>query len=136
MSGSRELVISKNNLFFLFLLLGYLFGVILYDFLGFNYTDELMALFLAGFAISVIWERKIWKGLLPLIVILSIGIFYIIYSFIIRSNVPEGSFAIPSYSENEPSVLLMTFTVKSCGREPSVPDMFMSSLCIPCLNCT
>lgn len=87
---SRELVISKNNLFFLFLLLGYLFGVILYDFLGFNYTDELMALFLAGFAVSVIWERKSWKGLLPLIVILSIGIFYIIYSFIIRSNVPQA----------------------------------------------
>ena len=40
-----RLVFSKNNLFFAFLIFGYLFGVIFYDFIGFDYVDELMALF-------------------------------------------------------------------------------------------
>lgn len=41
----QQIVLSKNNLFFCFLLFGYVFGVILYDFLKFDYTDELMAFF-------------------------------------------------------------------------------------------
>ena len=44
---------------------GYIFGVILYDFIEFKYTDELMALFLCLFAGIVVWERKAWKELLP-----------------------------------------------------------------------
>ena len=44
-----RLVFSKNNLFFAFLIFGYLFGVIFYDFIGFDYVDELMALFLVVF---------------------------------------------------------------------------------------
>ena len=49
-----QLVCSKNNLFFAFLVAGYIFGVILYDFIEFKYTDELMALFLCLFAGIVI----------------------------------------------------------------------------------
>ena len=45
-----RLVCSKNNLFFAFIMAGYIFGVILYDFFEFKYTDELMVLFLCTFA--------------------------------------------------------------------------------------
>ena len=54
----RQLVISKNNLFFYFLIFGYLFGVIFYDYLKFDFTDELMALFLVFFAGATVYERK------------------------------------------------------------------------------
>ena len=58
-----RLVLSKNNLFFAFLIFGYLFGVIFYDFIEFSYVDELMALFLVVFAGMIVIERKNWKEL-------------------------------------------------------------------------
>ena len=61
-----RLVFSKNNLFFAFLIFGYLFGVIFYDFIGFDYVDELMALFLVVFTGMVVMERKKWKELIPI----------------------------------------------------------------------
>lgn len=85
-----SLVFSKNNLFFTFLVIGYLFGVILYDFLAFKYTDELMALFLVLFATMMVWERRKWKDVISLGVVISIFLFYTIYSFLIHSNVAQG----------------------------------------------
>lgn len=83
-----NIVISKNNLFFYFLILGYLFGVVLYDFLNFNYTDELMAFFLLFFVAITVWERGSIKQLKPIFILLSVFSFYIIYSFVIHSNTP------------------------------------------------
>lgn len=85
-----QLVCSKNNLFFAFLVAGYIFGVILYDFIEFKYTDELMALFLCLFAGIVVWERKAWKELIPVTIVVFIFFFYTIYSFIIQSNIPKA----------------------------------------------
>lgn len=85
-----QIVFSKNNLFFYFLLFGYVFGVLLYDFIKFNYTDELMALFLVLFAGITIWERKNVRELYPLFIVGGIFVFYTIYSFIIHSNVPQA----------------------------------------------
>ena len=85
-----QLVCSKNNLFFAFLVAGYIFGVILYDFIEFKYTDELMALFLCLFAGIVVWERKAWKELIPVTIVVFIFLFYTIYSFIIQSNIPKA----------------------------------------------
>ena len=86
----RQLVISKNSLFFYFLIFGYLFGVIFYDYLKFDYTDELMAAFLVLFAGITVWERKDIKELRPLFWVGVVFLFYIIYSFIIKSNVPQA----------------------------------------------
>lgn len=83
-----RLVFSKNNLFFAFLIFGYLFGVIFYDFIGFDYVDELMALFLVAFTGMVVMERRNWKELMPLGIVTGIFIFYLIYSFLIKSNTP------------------------------------------------
>ena len=88
----RQIVLSKNNLFFYLLLFGYIFGVILYDFLKFDYTDEILALFLVLFAGITIWERKSIKELHFLIWIVSIFSFYAVYSFWIGSNVPQAIF--------------------------------------------
>ena len=72
-----SLIFSKNNLFFTFLVIGYLFGVILYDLVEFKFTDELMALFLVLFAAMIIWERRKWQEVIP------IGIVFFIFSFYI-----------------------------------------------------
>lgn len=86
----QQIVFSKNKLFFYFLLFGYIFGVLLYDFIGFDYTDELMALFLILFAGMVIWERKNLQELRSLLIIGGIFLFYTIYSLIIHSNVTQA----------------------------------------------
>ena len=83
-------VVSKNNLFFLFLIFGYIFGVIFYEYLGFDYADELMALFLLLFAGIAIWERRKMKELTPLLVLAGVFIFYLVYSLIIHSNTPKA----------------------------------------------
>lgn len=83
-----RLVFSKNDLFFVFLIVGYLFGVIFYDFIGFDYVDELMALFLVAFAGIVAMERRNWKELIPIGTVIGIFMFYLFYSFLIKSNTP------------------------------------------------
>ena len=85
-----QLVVSKNNLFFWFLIFGYLFGVIFYDYLKFDYTDELMAFFLVLFAGAMVWERRDMKQLRPLIWVGVVFLFYTVYSFAIRANVPQA----------------------------------------------
>ena len=85
-----QLVISKNNLFFYFLIFGYLFGVIFYDYLKFDFTDELMAFFLVLFAGITVYERKDIKQLKPLFYLGLVFLFYTIYSFAIHSNVPQA----------------------------------------------
>ncbi len=82
--------ISKNNLFFVFLIFGYIFGVMLYDFIDFKYTDELMAAFLVLFTGLILWERRRWSQAKPLYILGGIFLFYIIYSFMIKSNVPKA----------------------------------------------
>lgn len=86
----RQIVLSKNNLFFYLLLFSYIFGVILYDFLEFDYTDEILALLLILFASTTIWERKNTKELHLLVWVIGIFSFYAIYSFLIRSNTPQA----------------------------------------------
>lgn len=85
-----QVICSKNNLFFVFLLVGYLFGVIFYDSLNLTYLDELMALFLTLFAGIVAWERKSWKVLRPLGIVCAIFLFYTVYSLLIHSNKPQA----------------------------------------------
>ena len=86
----RQLVVSKNNLFFYFLLFGYIFGVVFYDFLKFDYTDELMAFFLILFTGATDWERKDIRQLRPQLGVVLIFLFYVIYSFAINFNVPRS----------------------------------------------
>mgnify|MGYP001702479622 CR=1 FL=1 len=65
-----RLVCSKNNLFFAFLVAGYIFDVILYDYIDFTSADELMALFLLFFSGLIINERRNIKEMIPLFVVL------------------------------------------------------------------
>ena len=85
-----QIVCSKNNLFFVFLLVAYLLGVILYDFLGLTYLDEFLTLFLCVVTAVVVWERRNFEELKPLGLVLLIFIVYTLYSFLIHSNTPQA----------------------------------------------
>lgn len=64
----KQIVLSKNNLFFYFLLFGYIFGVLLYNSSDtFKYVDEIMALFLVLFTGIIVWERKKNNGFISII---------------------------------------------------------------------
>ena len=82
-----RVVCSKNNLFFAFLVLSYVFGVVLYDYLSVFSSDEVMALFLLFFTGMVVNERRCFREVIPLCVVAGIFLFYTLYSVIIGSNV-------------------------------------------------
>ncbi|WP_455585077.1 hypothetical protein [Bacteroides sp.] len=82
----KQIVFSKNNLFFIFLIWGYIFNVILYDYIDFTSADEIMALFLLFFAGLIINERRNLHETLPLCIVVGIFLFYAVYSLFIKSN--------------------------------------------------
>ena len=86
----KTVTLSKNRLFFGFIILGYLFGVFLYDLLGFTYTDELMALFLVFFLIKAWTERRAYFMWSHLAVLAGYFLFQTVYSLAIGSNVPQA----------------------------------------------
>ena len=123
-----RLVLSKNNLFFAFLIFGYLFGVIFYDFIEFSYVDELMALFLVVFAGMIVIERKNWKELKSIGILTGILSFYLIYSFIIKSNTP-GAIIMDFLTQIKP-FLGFYCTLLIAPRLTIPQKRFLSILCI------
>ena len=123
-----RLVLSKNNLFFAFLIFGYLFGVTFYDFIGFSYVDELMALFLVVFAGMIVIERKNWKELKSIGILTGILLFYLIYSFIIKSNTP-GAIIMDFLTQIKP-FLGFYCTLLIAPRLTIPQKRFLSILCI------
>lgn len=86
----ENLILSKNKIFFGFLVFGYIFGVFFYDYLEINFIDELMAVFLVFFVILAYLERKAFYMWKHLAILFGYFLFQIIYSFIIDSNVPQA----------------------------------------------
>lgn len=85
-----SLALSKNSLFYLYLIVSYVFGVIFYDCLPFSFTDELLALVLLLFAAQMAYERRSLSHLRPLLVVGGILVFYVAYSLLIASNTPSA----------------------------------------------
>ena len=64
-----------------------LFGVMFYELRVFTYIDEVAAMLIAAYACFNMYVRQIPLSK-PLIIWLAISLFYLIYSFVIESNVP------------------------------------------------
>lgn len=64
-----------------------LFGVMFYELRVFTYIDEVAAILIAAYACFNMYVRQIPPSK-PLIIWLAISLFYLIYSFVIESNVP------------------------------------------------
>lgn len=80
---------AQDGLFFLFLLTGLFFGVVFYDLLALNWVDELMALLLViGYVMKLLIHRTVNNR--GVFVACCISLFYLFYSFHIRSNTPNA----------------------------------------------
>ena len=66
-----------------------LFGVLFYELRVFTYIDEVMAILIAVYASWQMFTRRVAVNK-PFIIWLVISFFYLIYSFVIRSNVPQA----------------------------------------------
>ena len=75
-----------NKHFFNLLIFTLIFGIILYDLIGFDYTDELCAL--ALFILFIFWMFRTpdWRINKAFLITICIFIFYLCYSFAINSN--------------------------------------------------
>lgn len=77
-----------GGIFFCIITLIYmLFGVMFYELRVFTYIDEVAAMLIAAYACFNMYVRQIPPSK-PLIIWLAISLFYLIYSFVIESNVP------------------------------------------------
>ena len=75
-----------NKHFFNLFIFTITFGILLYDFIGFDYTDEICALFL--FVIFGTYVSKIpeWPFNKAFCITIGVFLFYLLYSFLINSN--------------------------------------------------
>ena len=78
-----------NSFFVFFIIIGYIFGVVLYDFLPLSWFDEFMAVSLVG-VYFYRWKFYEVTHKKELLIFFCISLFYLIYSFYIKSNVPKA----------------------------------------------
>lgn len=76
--------------FYSLLIFTLIFGVILYDTLGFNYTDEICTLIFCSLYIYYVFHTKDWEINKLFLITIGVFLFYLIYSFKIHSNVKIG----------------------------------------------
>ncbi|MDR1938993.1 MAG: O-antigen ligase domain-containing protein, partial [Tannerellaceae bacterium] len=75
-----------DKYFYIIFLITWIFGVLLYDAIGFDYTDEICALFLFILFASFLFTTKDWAINKAFLTTIGIFIFYLCYSLYIRSN--------------------------------------------------
>ena len=79
-----------NKYFFILLVFTLIFGILLYDLIGFDYTDEICALFLFCLFIGFMFKSTDWRINKAFLITIFIFIFYLGYSFFIKSNTTAG----------------------------------------------
>lgn len=79
-----------NKQFLNLLIFTLTFGIMLYDLIGFDFVDEICALFLFILFGYYLFKTPNWKFNKAFLITLGIFLFYLGYSFFIKSNVPAG----------------------------------------------
>ena len=79
-----------NKFYFVLFVVALIFGVIIYDIIGFDFTDEICALFLIILFISYMFNTDNWRINKAFLIAIFIFIFYLCYSFHIKSNTTTG----------------------------------------------
>lgn len=78
-----------NSFFLIFMVIGYIFGVVFYDFLPVSWIDELFCIFLI-FVYLYRWKYYDVKYKKLFVGFILISLFYLAYSLYIKSNVPKA----------------------------------------------
>jgi len=79
-----------NNTFYKFFIFSLTFGLLLYGTIGFDGIDELCAAILLVFFTGVMLKTKNWEINKAFLLTIGIFIFYLAYSFYIKSNSPKA----------------------------------------------
>jgi len=80
---------SHNRLLFPLFILGAIFSVVFYDYLGIEWIDEFLAFTLIGILMYEYIKGRV-GSIRPIVIVFSISLFYLGYSFKIGSNVPKA----------------------------------------------
>ena len=76
-----------NKHFFNLLVFTLIFGILLYDMIGFDFIDEICALLLFLLFTLYLFSTKEWSINKAFLSMIGIFVFYLCYSFVIKSNV-------------------------------------------------
>ena len=82
-----------NKSFFVLMLFTLIFGVMFYDMIdraGFSYTDEICVLLVMVLYAYKVYKSPNWAFNQTFLIVLSVFVFYLIYSIVIKSNVMSG----------------------------------------------
>lgn len=80
---------SQNRLIFPLFIVGAIFSVVFYDFLGIEWIDEFLSFTLMGILMYEYLKGRV-DSIRPIVIVFSISLFYLVYSFKIGSNVPKA----------------------------------------------
>lgn len=120
-----------SGTFFTILLAAYaVFGLLLYELRWFVWIDEVLAFAIAGYAlIQILFYRNSQSK--PLIIWLLIDIFYLVYSFLIQSNVPSAILN-DFVMQSKPYMLFFGLMY----LKPRLNDIHWQIIHILCITCT
>ena len=79
-----------NTNFYRLLMFTLIFGVMFYDTIGFDYTDELCSLFLFILFLKYVFSTPKWEVNKLFLTVTAVFLFYLCYSFYIGSNVKSA----------------------------------------------
>ena len=79
-----------NTNFYRLLMFTLIFGVMFYDTIGFDYTDELCSLFLFVLFLKYVFSTPKWEVNKLFLIVTTVFLFYLCYSFYIGSNVKSA----------------------------------------------
>ncbi|MGL5014248.1 MAG: hypothetical protein ACRC6V_08160 [Bacteroidales bacterium] len=80
---------SQNRLIFPLFIVGAIFSVVFYDFLGIEWIDEFLSFTLMGILMYEYLKGRV-DSIRSIVIVFSISLFYLVYSFKIGSNVSKA----------------------------------------------
>ncbi len=118
--------VNKN--FFRLLLFTLVFGVIFYDTIGFAFTDEICSLLLLLLYLKYVFVTEKWEVNKMFLVVTSVFLFYLCYSFFIGSNSKAG-IIVDFVTQYKPYLgLFCVYAIK-----PEIPQKYKKLICEICL---
>ena len=118
--------INKN--FYRLLMFTLIFGVMFYDTIGFDYTDELCSLFLFMLFLKYVFSTSKWEMNRLFLITTAVFFFYLCYSLYIGSNV-RSAILTDFVVQYKPYLgFFCVYAIK-----PEIPDRYRKFVCEICL---
>ena len=117
-----------NTNFYRLLMFTLIFGVMFYDTIGFDYTDELCSLFLFILFLKYVFSTPKWEVNKLFLTVTAGFLFYLCYSFYIGSNVKSAIFTDFVVQYKPYLGFFCVYAIK-----PEIPERYRKLVCEVCL---